>query len=394
MTAGALEAVNPPTTGEADLLSTVEAGPALPRGSMMRIGGFVAGSLFSVAAAALLFRRLGVTDSGRYTAALSLGAVAMGVTDLGLNVIGLRELTVLRGAERARLARNLLGMRLTVALLGGIAITAIAFVVYGSLMGFGVSIASAGLIVQSFQTTLTVPLMASLRLGWMSLLELARQLIAAGAIALLVLFGAHLLAFLAVVAVSSLLTIPATVALVRGDIPIRPSFEFDQWRGLIVPGLAYSAATITATLYLRVAIVFVSLTSGSRQLGYFSVSFRIVESLLVLPGLLVGSAFPIFAHAAHGDPARLAYAVSRMFEIALIFGAWVSLSLAVGGSLAINVVAGPSFSPAAAVLAVQGLVVGAVFVSSVWAYAMLSLRLHRAILAFNLSLLGLLAVAV
>jgi O-antigen/teichoic acid export membrane protein len=382
------------SSGEADLLATTDAGPALVRGGMMRTGAFVGGSLFGVAAAGLLFRRLGVSETGRYTTALSLGAVAIGVTDLGLNVIGLREFSVLRGEERARLARNLMGMRLALTSLGAVTVTVSAFAIYGRLLGLGVLIACSGMIIQTTQMTLTVPLMARLRLGWISVLELARQLIAAAAMVVLVLAGAHLLAYLAVVAITSLLMLPPTIALVRGDIPIRPSFDMRAWRELIVPGLAYSAATVTATLYLRVAIVLVSLIDGSRQLGYFSVSYRVVESLLVLPGLLVGSAFPIFAHAAHTDPVRLQYALSRVFDAALIVGVWVSLALVVGASFVIDVVAGPDFRGAAAVLAVQGLVVGAVFLSSVWAYVMLSLRLHRVILIFNLSLLALLAVTV
>ena len=53
-----------------------------------------------------------------------------------------------------------------------------------------------------------------------------------------------------------------------------------------------------------------------------------------------------------------------------------------------------SFLPAAPVLAVQGIAVAAVFVGNVWMTALLSLRLHRAILILNLALLALVAAAV
>jgi len=392
--ASAADALGIQGVGERDLISTPEAGPALVRGGMLRTGSFLGGSLFSVVAAAFLFRDLGVTDTGRYTTAMSLGAVVIGVTDFGLNVIGLRELSVLRGEERDNIARAILGMRLALTSVGALLITAFAFAVYGELLGFGVLVACVGMLLQSTQTTLTMSLMARLRLGWISALEFARQVGAAVAIVVLVLVGAHLLAFLAVTALITVLMLPPTVALVKGDISIRPSFDVGQWRRLIVPGLAYSAATVTATLYLRVAIVVVSLVDDSHQLGYFSVSFRVVEALLALPGLVVGSAFPIFAHAAHEDPARLGYALSRVFDAALIVGVWVSLSLAVGASLAVDVVAGAGFHPAAGVLAIQGLVVGAVFVSTIWASILLSLHQHRVILIFNLSMLALVTVVV
>jgi O-antigen/teichoic acid export membrane protein len=377
-----------------DLLSTQEAGPAAARGGAMRSSAFLAGSLFVLGSAALLFRHLGVVETGRYTTASSLGSVVVGFTDLGLTAIGIRELAVLRGEQRADLARNLFGMRLVLTVLGSAIVTAFAFAVYGRLMGFGVLIASCGVLAQNVQATFAVSLIARLRLGWVSVLDFARYLAIAGLIVLFVLLGAHLLAFLAVTAIAALIVLPPTIALVRSDIPIRPSFDARQWRRLLGPLLAYSAATAAATLYVRIAIVLVSLIADARQLGYFGVSYRMVEALLVLPTLLVGAAFPIFARAAREDPARLRFAISRVFDAALIMGAWVSLSLIIGSHLIIAVIAGASFMPSAPVLAFQGIALGAVFISSVWAYGLLSLGLHRVILIFNLALLAAVAVVV
>jgi O-antigen/teichoic acid export membrane protein len=381
-------------TADPDLLSTDQAGPAAARGGTLRAGAFLAGSLFVLGSAALLFRRLGVVETGRYTTASSLGSVVVGLTDLGLTAIGMRELAVLRGSERAELARNLLGMRLVLTLLGSLIVTVFAFAVYGRLLGFGVLIASCGVLAQNVQATFAVSLITRLRLGWVSLLDFSRYLSIAGLIVVLVLLGAHLLAFLAVTAIAALIVLPPTIALVRSDIPLRPSFDARQWRRLLGPLLAYSAATAAATLYVRISIVLVSLIADARQLGYFGVSYRMVEALLVLPTLLVGAAFPIFARAAREDPARLRFAISRVFDVALIVGAWFALSLAVGSHLVIAVIAGANFLPSAPVLAFQGVAIGAVFVSSVWAYGLLSLGLHRTILIFNLTLLAAVAVVV
>ncbi len=390
----AVESLGERAPTESDVLSTPAAGPAVVRGATLRMVSFSVGSLFSVLAAALLFRHLGVFDTGRYTIAMSLGALVTGLTDLGLTGVGMRELSVLRGAQRDAFARTLLGMRLTCALLGALLVTMFAFAVYGSLLGLGVLIACGGVLIQNTLGLLWVSLAVRLRLGWMSALELARLMLTACTIALLVVLGAHLLAFLAVTAIASLILLPATIALVRGDIPLRPSFDVRRWRALVTPMITYSAAVITATLYLRVAVVLVSLLCNGRQLGYFSVSYRVVENLFTLPGLMIASAFPVFAHTAHGDPARFAYAISRVFEVSLIVGVWVSLSLVVGARLAIEVVGGAKFLPAVPILAVQGLAVGAVFVSGVWSYALLSLHRHRAILILNLALLALVATSV
>jgi O-antigen/teichoic acid export membrane protein len=386
--------INAEALAEVDLLSTSEAGPAAVRGGALRISSFLAGALISVGTAALLFRHLGVVSTGQYTTALSLSAVVTGFTDLGLTAIGMRELSVLKGAERASLARNLLGIRLVLTVLGVIVLSAFAFLAYGRLLGLGVLIAGAGVLVQNTQTTLAVPLMAGLRLGWVSALDLARQLLTAALIVVLVLAGAHLLPFLATAGVAAAVVLPVTALLVRGMIPLSVSFDIAQWRALLGPVLTYSAAVAASTLYFRVAIVIVSVIASAEQLGYFSISFRVVEVLFAIPGLLVGAAFPIFARAARDDPARLGYALSRVFEVSLMVGVWVALSIAIGAHFAIELIGGTRFLPATPVLAVQGIAVGATFVSSVWGYGMLSLHLHRLILTFNLSMLALVAIVV
>jgi O-antigen/teichoic acid export membrane protein len=391
MTIGMID-VSTPRAG--DLAAGHGAGSAAVRGGAMRTGAFVVGSLLSVVAAALLFRHLGVVETGRYTTAMSLAAVVAGLTDLGLTTVGIRELTVLRGAKRDQFASNLLGLRLALTVVGVLIVSSFAYVAYGWLLGLGVLIASAGSLIQSTQTTLTVPLLANMRLGFVAALDFARYLSAASITIVLVLLGARLLAFLAVAAIAALVVLPPTVRLVRGDIPIRPSFDRVQWRALVGPVLSYSFAAVTATLYLRVAIVLVSLIADAHQLGYFSVSYRVVEGLLALPGLLIGAVFPIFARAANDDHVRLGYAFSRVFDVALIVGVWVSLSLLVGSSLAIELIAGPRFHPAVAVLAVQGLSIAAVFVGSASANCLLSLHLHRAILILNLALLIVMAMVV
>lgn len=371
-----------------DLLSMPEAGPTAVRGGALRVVSFAGGSLFSVVGGALLFRHLGVVDSGRYTTALSLTAVVTGFTDLGLTAIGMRELATLEGRRRARMARNLLGIRLVLTVIGVLLVTGFAFAAYDSVLGLGVLIAGVGVLFANVQATLAVPLMAGLRLGWVSILDFVRQLAGVAMIVVLVVAGATLLPFLAMPAVAAAIVLIPTALLVRGDIPLRPSFELAHWREIAAPVLTYSIAVAAGTLYVRAAIVVVSLLSTERQLGYFSLSFRIVEVLLLIPALLVSAAFPIFARAARDDHERLGYALGRVFEACLIAGVGLTIALALGAPLAIEIMGGAQFAPAAPVLAIQSLVLTATFVNTVWGYGMLSLHLHRTVLVLNVTMLA------
>jgi O-antigen/teichoic acid export membrane protein len=124
--------------------------------------------------------------------------------------------------------------------------------------------------------------------------------------------------------------------------------------------------------------------STAEQTGYLSAAFRIVEVLAALPWLLVSAAFPILARAAgNDDGARFAYGLQRVFEVATVVGVLLALGLAIAAPVAISVVAGPGFDPSIPVLRIQalGLVTG--FLMVTWSFALLSLRLYRALLLSN-----------
>jgi O-antigen/teichoic acid export membrane protein len=375
-----------------DILSTSAAGPAAARGGGLRVGGYIVGALFSVISAALLTRHLGVVRFGEYVTALSLVAIVGALSDLGLTAVGVRELSTRQPDERWPLARDLLGLRITLTLVGSVAIVAIAWLAYSPTLAAGVALACVGLLLQATQDNFALPLLVGLRLGMVSALELSRQLLSTVFTIVLVLAGAALVPFLGVSIPVGLIVLVATALLVRNTRALTPTFSFARWRKFVRPMFPYSAAVAASSLYLRVSIILVSLLGTAAQLGYFSLSFRIVEVLTPVPALLAGSALPIFAHTVRGDDHdRLGYALGRVFEVALIAGAWVAVSIAVGAPLALAIVGGPRFAPAAPVLAVQGVGLGAMFVSLVWANGLLGLGLYRQILAS--SLIGLMLTA-
>jgi len=353
----------------------------------MRVGGYIVGTLVSVLSAALLFRHLGVGDTGLYITALSLVAIVAALSDLGLTAVGVRELSTRPHEERWSLARDLLGLRLTLTLVGAIIVTAIAGAAYSSRIALGVALGCVGLMLQATQDNLSLPLVVGLRLGWVAALDLSRQLLTTALTVALVLAGATLVPFLAIPIPVGVVVVGMTVALVRGVHSLAPTFSWSRWKRFMRAMLPYSAAVAASALYFRVAILLVSVLSTSTQLGYFSASFRVIEVLTTIPALLASAAFPIFAHAARDDHDRLGYALGRVFEVALIVGAWAAVSIAVGAPLAISIIGGPKFAPAAPVLAIQGVALGAMFVSLVWANAMLSLGQFRAILVISVSML-------
>jgi O-antigen/teichoic acid export membrane protein len=243
-----------------DVLDTPQAGGKVIRGGSLRAGGYVAGLLLAVVAAALMTRHLGVTDWGRYVAVFSLVSVVGSLSEAGMSAIGVREYVLLDAAERDRVLSNLMGLRITITLLGVAAAVVFAIAAgYGRTLVLGTLAAGVGLLFTAAQQTISVPLSASLRLGWMSVLDLARQAAFVAFVVALVFVGAGLLPFLAAPLPIAVIILALTVPLVRGLVPLWPSFDLGEWGRVLRLTVAYAAVTAVGTIYVSITVILVSL---------------------------------------------------------------------------------------------------------------------------------------
>jgi len=378
-------AIGPQAFDPIEQLDAPTAGGKVIRGSVFRLGGYTVGVLLGVLAASLMIRHLGVVDWGRYVTVTSLLAIVGGLSEAGLSSIGAREYVTRDGAERERLMRNLLGLRLVITALGVVAAFVFALIAgYTSMQVTGVALAGIALILSVAQQMYMVPLGAALKIGWVSGIDLARQALTVLGVVVAVAAGAGLLGFLAVPLPVSIVVLVLTIVLVRGLIPFVPAFDRSEWKHVLQLTVVYSAAAAVASIYVSLTVVIASLLASGKELGYYGASFRIFSVLTAVPLLAVNLAFPIMARAAHRDEARLKYVMQRMFEAAVIFGTWLSIATVLGAHFAIDVVAGPGFGPAVAVLQIQGAALLGTFLTVTWGTGLLALHRHSTLLVANL----------
>jgi O-antigen/teichoic acid export membrane protein len=374
-----------PVVIEPDLLDTPQAGPAAIRGGLLRVLGYLLGVLLSLVAVPLLIRHLGFSEYGHYVTVIALVTIVQGVTDVGLGQIGIREFATRSGEDRVRLMRNLMGLRFAMTSVGVALATLFSGVAgYGHAVFIGTVLAGIGMVLTVIQGTFAVPLAAQLRLGWITALDLLRQALGVAGIVILVLAGASLLPFLALTVPVAVIVLLATVLVVHGTVPIRPSFQRAEWIHLLRSVLPFAAAVAIGSVYLRITVVLMSLLASTLQTGYYATSFTVISVLIAIPGLTVGSTLPILARAAREDEERLSYVLQRLFEVTLIVGVWLGLTLALGAGFVIHVLAKGDSSVSVEVLQIQSLALVTQFLASTWQYGLLSLHRHRALLAVSL----------
>lgn len=351
----------------------------------MRGFGYAFGLLLSAGSIPFVIRHLGVEDFGRFVLVTAIITLVGGLTEVGLQSVGLREYSSRIGTERDRLMANLLGVRIALTLAG--AAGAMVFVLvagYDRILVAGTALASAGLMIQSVQSLLAVPLAAQLRLGWITVAEVGRQIIVVTCTLGLVVVGAELLPFFLVTIPAGVFALLLTAGLVRGLIPFRPHFDLGEWWVLLRDTVAYAVAIAVNTAYFRIAIVIMSLLATERETGYFAASFRVIEVLLPIPALVVGAAFPILARAARDDASRLGYATQRIFDVAVLGGVAIVLGLELAAPDIMAVLAGDEGRRSVDVLRLQAPALLGTFLAVACGFTLLSLRRHREMLWANL----------
>jgi O-antigen/teichoic acid export membrane protein len=373
-----------PEDAHADILDTAAAGTAVIRGSLLRFGGYGIGTLATVASSAVVIRHLGLIDTGHFTTVTALVTIVATVSDLGLSGFAVREYSTGPRSDGQRLLRNLLGIRIAIALSGLVIAVLFGLLVgYPAVMVIGTVIAGAGMVVLVVQDGCSIPLQVRLRFGWVASFQLAIQVGVAIEALLLALAGAGLLPFFALQAPVVIPVLVVTVVVGGRDSRLIPKIDPGEWRRMVRRILPYSAAVVLSVVYFQIAQIMVSVLSSSAQTGYFGVSFRVLAAFTTVPPLLVSTSLPLLARAARDDSQRFAYASRKLAETMLIAGCGIALALFLGAGFAIRVIAGSGFGPSADVLRILSVALLGTFVIGARGYALLSLDRLHAMLASN-----------
>jgi O-antigen/teichoic acid export membrane protein len=377
-----------PVPGVADPLGVLDsptAGARVIRGGVLRSGSYFAGVTLGIVSAALMTRHLGVEEFGKYVIVTSLLAIVAGLSEAGVSNIAAREFATRPPEDRNRLMANVTGIRFTVACVGVAAATAFAALAgYEEAMVLGTVVAGIGLVLGTMQQTYSIPIGVSLRFGWVSLLDLLRQAVFVAVVIVLLVADAGLVGFLAATIPASAIALAVAIPVVRGTAPLMPRFDREEWIRILRLVGVYAAAAAVGTIYVSAVIVTTSLVGTEDQSGYLGAAFRVYSVLIGIPLLLVSTAFPVLARAAHSDHERLGYGVQRLVDVALIVGTWLGISTVLGADVAIEIVAGEDFQPAVPVLQIQGVALLAGFLAFTGAFVLVSLRRHVVLLVGNL----------
>lgn len=361
----------------------------------VQLAGKAAVMAIGLASVAVTTRYLGATDYGKFALALAFVQTFGLLADVGLLTVAVREMS--RTPERTN---QLVGAVLALRLALSLAVVPLAALVslalpYDREVRVAILIAGGSLVLGLANGALVAVFQSRLRMGRAAVSEVLGRASAFAALALVAALDLGFYAVVATAAVGAAVALAASWILVRPLATPRLSARRDTWRPLLAAALPVGAALAVTEIYFRADTFIISLFRDYDEVGAYSLAYRVIELLAVLPAVVMTSVFPLLSRylGRGGDRARASTAIDAAGDVFLAVGVPIAAGGLVVAPQVVELVAGDGFGQAAdplRILLFAGALAG---LSGLLGYALIAggrqtsaLRLALAALVVNLAL--------
>ncbi|MFL5885207.1 MAG: polysaccharide biosynthesis C-terminal domain-containing protein, partial [Thermoleophilaceae bacterium] len=336
---------------------------------------------------AAITRYVGRDAFGSLAAGLAFVSIALNVGDVGLFTVATREVAR-RPDEERRLLANAGGLALAISGTALVVGLVGMFLLYPGADGSRTREAIAILLAQ-----LLVAAPGGMALVYFNVRQQALPLSVAttvSSLVFLVLLGLVILLdggfgfVVATYTVGAFVTALVPLLFARGGVPLRPRRERALWRTMLRAALPQSAVLIVGTVYFRLDLILVSVLSTGTQTALYGLGYKVIESLLWLPGLLMFTLFPEIARQDLGS-GRLRELIQTAFSaIQLILLPLVVVLVGFAPEI-VQIVGGGKYAGAATVLRLLAISMALGYFNVIFGLSMASLgqqwRLLRVLVA-------------
>jgi len=193
-------------------------------------------------------------------------------------------------------------------------------------------------------------------------------------------------------AVGAAVTLAITWVLVRREAHPVPRAERSVWRRLLVTALPVGAALAVSEVFFRLDTLLVSAFRSYHEVGLYSLSYRIVELIAILPAIVMTSVFPLLSRHLHESRDRAVRTIDAAGDLFVAVGAPIAAGGLIVAPELVTAIGGEQFADAADALRILLFAVALAFVSGLFGHSLIAggrqtsaLRLGLAALGFNLA---------
>jgi O-antigen/teichoic acid export membrane protein len=183
--------------------------------------------------------------------------------------------------------------------------------------------------------------------------------------------------------VGSVLNVLVTFQYSRHFLPVTWTWQPATWKKVLQYSLPISLTAVLSFLYFKSDTVLLSVLplgpdrSNTVEVGVYGAAYKVVEMLLLIPSIFVGNIFPVISAFWAQRDARLTTVLQEAFNLMAIFGALVTVIVAVLARPIILFIAGPGFIAAALPLQILAITIFITYFTSIYTFTALAINAEK-----------------
>lgn len=311
--------------------------------------GKLISKVISLLTVIIIARYLGEAEYGRYSFVFAFISLFSIISELGILQILLREIS--RNHEIAgRMIGNAILIKIALSVL---ALTLAIFSI--NIMGYpdetikAVRIASLVLLVDIFNTY-GVVYEANLKIKYSVFFFLVSHILMLGFIALITYFDLGLnfiiLATVAGSAIQNLLTYLSS----KKYVEVKFDIDIHICKKLIKDSLPLALSSVFTIIYYRIDMIMLSMMVGDTAVGIYSAAYRVSETFLFIPSILMSSLFPLMSRFFENSNKTLAYSYEKSIKYLFLLAFPMAAGVTILSDEIIQTIYGDNFKSSIAAL--------------------------------------------
>lgn len=344
------------------------------------VGGMLLQGVLAIASVAFTARALGVGGFGEYNLVITILYIFSVFGSFGLDPLLIREIAKEGTDEPETIGRIFFGRFVLLCgfLLVGVVVGFLS--PYSPAVKWGIFAAALGSLFFSLAQLLAGVFQKYLKNVVPAVAGIAARLAQLALSFYLYLHGADIFAFLFVFVLGGATNFIIVYWWVVVRIGIRFRVSMKDFLSVVREGWPLGVSAILTLIYFRGDTVILSLFHSSRDVGIYSVAYKVLENAIFIPIAFSGLVMPLLSRSAFRDPERF----RTVFQKAFDFLALVALPFCAGGAYLssdiVRILAGPGFEAAAAPLRLLFLAIVFIFFSALFGNTLIAIAKQKAAL--------------
>ena len=371
---------------------------AVAANTIVQIVGRIIITAISLVTIGILTRYLGVFGFGQLQTVFAYLAMFTVLADLGFFFIIVRDISTLNSQkEKIDFIGNALTIRIIAAfIVYSIAVIVGYFIYKEPIIFWGIVFLSFSFFALTVQNTIIAVFQSVFRMDKTVIADLIGKVAILGLVIYAMSIDKGMIGVYLSYIIGSLLNLAVAISMANRILPIRLKFDFKVSRKILSESAPMGLAVILSTLYFKIDSVMLSLMKGSFDVGIYSVPYKIIEVILVVPAIFANTILPIYSRYFREKDERLGFSLQKVFDGLALMAIPVVFGLIALAKPIINIIGGDEFLTASSIsilgsaitsitaLKILAMAVGLAFISQAFSYLISAGGYQRKLILPNL----------